>query len=60
MDCNLETFVREILGKWGFTMSDWIYLQNAYEMEREIQRQCDIRDGYDPEERYKNIKEIQK
>lgn len=57
MDCDLETFTREILGKWGFTMSDWIYLQQAYEREREIQRQCDIRDGYDPKERQKKLKE---
>jgi uncharacterized protein YutD len=35
MDCDLNTFVREILGKWGFTMGDWIYLQQAYEREKE-------------------------
>lgn len=45
MKCDLETFCNEILGKWGFTMADWVYLQNAWQMEREIQRQIDIRDG---------------
>lgn len=62
MDCDLKTFTNEILGRWGFTMADWIYLQQAYEREREIQRQLDIRDGLDPDEREKfnNIKEGQK
>ncbi len=46
MNCDLETFVNEILGKWGFTMADWIYLQNAYEMERKIQKEMNIRDRF--------------
>jgi hypothetical protein len=46
MDCDLKTFCTEILGKWGFTLADWIYLQQAYEREREIQRIMDERDGY--------------
>lgn len=49
MDCNLETFVNEILGKWGFTMADWIYLQSAYEMEKKIQKKMNIRDEFNTE-----------
>lgn len=45
MDCDLETFTSEILGKWGFTMDDWIYLQQAYEREKQIQKLMNIRDG---------------
>lgn len=51
MDCDLNTFINEILGKWGFTMADWIYLQNAYKMEKEIKKQMDIRDEFN-EEKY--------
>lgn len=48
MDCDLETFVNEILGKWGFTLSDWVYLQQAYEREKIIQDQMNKRDKYPP------------
>ena len=55
MNCDLETFINEILGKWGFTMDDWIYLQQAYEREEQIQCLMNIRDKFDPKEKHKNI-----
>jgi len=36
MDCDLRTFVSELLGKYGFTMFDWCILQQAYDNERNI------------------------
>lgn len=55
MDCDLETFMREILGKWGFTMADWVYLQSGYEREREIQKKMDLLDESDPNKGKSNI-----
>ncbi len=51
MDCDFETFTREILGKWGFTLSDWVYLQQAYEREIKIKKLMDIRDCLNSKER---------
>ena len=48
---DINTFVNELLGKCGLSLSDFIYINQGREREREIQRQMDIRDGYDPNQR---------
>lgn len=51
MDCDFETFTNELLGNYGFKISDWVYLTQINQMEKSIQYQMDIRDGFNPLER---------
>jgi len=44
MDCDLQTFTNELLGKYGFTLMDWMYLQQRKATEIMTQELFDLRD----------------
>lgn len=51
---SLQDFTNNVLGKWGFELEDYIYISQGRARSMELQRQMDIRDGYDPKERFEN------
>ena len=44
MDCDLTTFTNELLGKYGFTLGDWIYLTQKKTLEHMNEELFDLRD----------------